>query len=195
MILQSLTKLRQAANHPAMIDEGYGDESGKQDVIVENIRNLIAEGHKALIFSSFVKHLDLYTSWCDKEQIPYSMLTGEVPQAKREAVIKEFQENEQIHLFFISIKAGGFGLNLTSADYIFILDPWWNPAVEEQAMSRAHRMGQKKKVFVYRFITRDTIEEKIHLLQDRKSQLADAFINDNNPFKAADREELMRLLE
>ncbi len=195
MILQSLTKLRQAANHPALIDAKYIEESGKHDVIIDNIRNLIAEGHKALIFSSFVKHLELYTEWCDREKIPYSILTGDIPQAKREAVIREFQDNEQVHLFFISIKAGGFGLNLTSADYIFILDPWWNPAVEEQAMSRAHRIGQKKKVFVYRFITRDTIEEKIHLLQDRKSQLAEAFINDNNPFKAGDKEELMRLLE
>jgi len=86
-------------------------------------------------------------------------------------------------------------LNLTSADYVFILDPWWNPAVEEQAMSRAHRMGQKKKVFVYRFITKDTIEEKINLLQEKKSQLADVFINSNNPLKAGDKEELMALLE
>ena len=93
------------------------------------------------------------------------------------------------------LKAGGFGLNLTSADYVFILDPWWNPAVEEQAMSRAHRMGQKKKVFVYRFITKDTIEEKIHLLQEKKSQLADVFINSNNPLKAGDQQEIMALLE
>ena len=84
---------------------------------------------------------------------------------------------------------------ITSADYVFILDPWWNPAVEEQALSRAHRMGQKKKVFVYRFIARDTLEEKIHLLQEKKSQLAENFINNNNPFKMGDREELLRLLE
>jgi SNF2 family DNA or RNA helicase len=195
MILQSLTKLRQAANHPSLINTHYTEDSGKHDVILSNIQNLIAEGHKALIFSSFVKHLDLYTTYCDNHGIPYTLLTGEVPQQKREAIIQEFQENKNIHLFFISIKAGGFGLNLTSADYVFILDPWWNPAVEEQAMSRAHRMGQKKKVFVYRFITKDTIEEKIHLLQDRKSQLADVFINSNNPFKAGDKEELMQLLE
>jgi SNF2 family DNA or RNA helicase len=123
------------------------------------------------------------------------MLTGDVPQAQREAIIKKFQDDPDIHLFFISIKAGGFGLNLTSADYVFILDPWWNPAVEEQALSRAHRMGQKKKVFVYRFITKDTLEEKIHFLQEKKSQLAENFINNNNPFKPADSEELMRLLE
>jgi len=195
MILQSLTKLRQAANHPALINAHYVEDSGKHDVIINNLQNLIAEGHKALIFSSFVKHLDLYTTYCDKQKIPYARLTGEVPQPQREAIIREFQDNKDVHLFFISIKAGGFGLNLTSADYVFILDPWWNPAVEEQALSRAHRMGQKKKVFVYRFITKDTIEEKIHLLQERKSQLADVFINSNNPLKAGDHQELMALLE
>jgi SNF2 family DNA or RNA helicase len=195
MILQSLTKLRQAANHPALISERYSEDSGKHDVIIDNILNLIAEGHKALIFSSFVKHLDLYTSFCDRSNIPYALLTGDVPQPQREAIIKKFQDSPDTHLFFISIKAGGFGLNLTSADYVFILDPWWNPAVEEQAMSRAHRMGQKKKVFVFRFIAKDTIEEKIHLLQNKKSQLADVFINSNNPLKAGDKEELMQLLE
>jgi superfamily II DNA or RNA helicase len=195
MILQSLTKLRQAANHPALISMQYAEDSGKQDVIIDNIQNLLAEGHKALIFSSFVKHLDLFKEYCDNRNIQYAMLTGEVPQQQREEIIKEFQDNPEVHLFFISIKAGGFGLNLTSADYVFILDPWWNPAVEEQAMSRAHRMGQKKKVFVYRFIAKDTIEEKIHLLQNRKSKLADVFINSNNPLKAGDKEELMKLLE
>jgi superfamily II DNA or RNA helicase len=195
VILQSLTKLRQAANHPALIDQNYSEDSGKHDVIIDNIKNLVAEGHKALIFSSFVKHLELYTAWCDKAGFPYALLTGDVPQQQREAIIKKFQDDPAVHLFFISIKAGGFGLNLTSADYVFILDPWWNPAVEEQALSRAHRMGQKKKVFVYRFITKDTLEEKIHLLQDKKSQLAENFINNNNPFKSSDREELMSLLE
>jgi superfamily II DNA or RNA helicase len=195
MILQSLTKLRQVANHPVLIDDAYHDDSGKHDVILDNIHNLIAEGHKALIFSSFVKHLDLYTRYCDENKIRYAFLTGETPQQQRETVINNFQNDPDVHLFFISIKAGGFGLNLTSADYVFILDPWWNPAVEEQALSRAHRMGQKKKVFVYRFITKDTLEEKIHLLQEKKSQLAESFINNNNPFKTSDTEELMKLLE
>jgi superfamily II DNA or RNA helicase len=195
MILQSLTKLRQASNHPVLIDNGYNEDSGKHDVIIDNINNLVAEGHKALVFSSFVKHLELYTAYCDQQGLKYALLTGEVPQQKREQIIREFQDDPDIHLFFISIKAGGFGLNLTSADYVFILDPWWNPAVEEQAMSRAHRMGQKKNVFVYRFITKDTLEEKIHMLQNKKSQLAESFIKENNPFKSSDREELLRLLE
>lgn len=195
VILQSLTKLRQVANHPVLIDESYLEDSGKHDIVIENLKNLIAEGHKALIFSSFVKHLDLYTNYCDGLNLKYSLLTGDTPQERREPIIRNFQEDPENHLFFISIKAGGFGLNLTSADYVFILDPWWNPAVEEQALSRAHRIGQKKKVFVYRFITKDTLEEKIHHLQERKSQLAENFINNNNPFLAGDREELMRLLE
>lgn len=195
VILQSLTKLRQAANHPVLIEPAYPDDSGKFDVIVDNIHNLIAEGHKALIFSSFVKHLELYAAYCDKEGIPYTLLTGEVPQQQRGAIIKKFQDDSQVHLFFISIRAGGFGLNLTAADYVFILDPWWNPAVEEQALSRAHRMGQKKKVFVYRFIAKDTLEEKIHVLQEKKSQLAENFINNNNPLVAGDKEELLKLLE
>jgi len=195
MILQSLTKLRQAANHPVLIDTGYIEDSGKHDLIIDNIRNLVAEGHKALVFSSFVKHLELYTAFCEQEELPYALLTGETPLQQRESVIRKFQEDPLVHLFFISIKAGGFGLNLTSADYVFILDPWWNPAVEEQALSRAHRMGQKKNVFVYRFITKDTLEEKIHLLQERKSQLAENFIKENNPFKAGDKEELLKLLE
>jgi SNF2 family DNA or RNA helicase len=183
------------ANHPALIADDYSDDSGKHDTIIDNIENLVAEKHKGLVFSSFVKHIDMYTAYCDTHHIRYSLLTGEVPQQQREAIVKEFQEDPGIHLFFISIKAGGFGLNLTAADYVFILDPWWNPAVEAQAMSRAHRMGQKKKVFVYRFIALDTIEEKIHQLQERKSQLADVFVNSNNPFKAGDRDELMKLLE
>ncbi len=195
MILQSLTRLRQAANHPVMIDTGYSESSGKHDVIIDNINNLVAEGHKALVFSSFVKHLELYTAYCDQEGLKYALLTGEVPQQQREQIISNFQNNPDVHLFFISIKTGGFGLNLTSADYVFILDPWWNPAVEDQAMSRAHRMGQKKKVFVYRFIAKDTLEEKIQLLQEKKSQLAENFIRENNMFKSGDGEDLLRLLE
>jgi SNF2 family DNA or RNA helicase len=195
LILQSLTKLRQAANHPVLIDEDYGEDSGKHDVIIDNINNLVAEGHKALVFSSFVKHLELYTNYCELRGLKYTLLTGDVPRHKRENIINKFQDDPDVHLFFISIKAGGFGLNLTAADYVFILDPWWNPAVEEQALSRAHRTGQKKNVFVYRFITKDTLEEKIHVLQERKSHLAENFIKDNNPFRSSDREELLKLLE
>lgn len=194
VILQSLTRLRQAANHPLLIDGDYSEDSGKHEVIIENICNIVAEGHKALIFSSFVKHLSLYTAFCDAHQFRYTLLTGEVPLEKREKIIEEFQQDEQVNLFFISIKSGGFGLNLTAADYVFILDPWWNPAVEEQALSRAHRIGQKKKVFVYRFIARNTLEEKILVLQEKKSKLAGSFIHDS-PLRPSDEAELLQLLE
>jgi superfamily II DNA or RNA helicase len=193
IILQSLTKLRQAANHPVILDPKYTEDSGKYDAVIDKIENLIAEGHKALIFSSFVQHLDLYTSYCKLHSISYSLLTGNIPQYQRESIIERFESTRDIPLFFISIKAGGFGLNLTAADYVFIIDPWWNPAVEAQAKSRAHRLGQEKHVFVYRFITRDTIEEKIHLLQDRKSNLAASFVNSNNPFSTTDVEEILNL--
>ncbi len=195
IILQSLTRLRQAANHPVLIEPGYDEDSGKYNTILDNIRNLLAEKHKVLIFSSFVKHLELYASYCRQNNIPFSCLTGNVPQKKREAIINKFQESKDILLFFISIKTGGYGLNLTAADYVFILDPWWNPAVEEQALSRSHRIGQKNKVFVYRFIAKDTIEEKIRKLQDRKSSLARKFIDSNNPFATSDKDEILKLFE
>ena len=194
VILQSLTKLRQAANHPVLIDQDYTEDSGKHDVIIDNIKNLVAEGHKALIFSSFVKHLELLHRLLRRQDIPYTLLTGEVPQQQRETIIKKFQNDPAVHLFFISIKAGGFGLNLISADYVFILDPWWNPAVEEQALSRAHRMGQKKKVFVYRFIAQIPSKKKSTCCRKEITAGGELY-NNNNPFKAGDKEELLRLLE
>ncbi len=190
-ILQSLTKLRQIANHPALVDENYFSGSGKYDEITRNLQNLLLEGHKALIFSSFVKHLDLVASHLDKIGIQYAWLTGETRD--REAEIKKFQDNQDYFFFLISLKAGGVGLNLTAAEYVFILDPWWNPAAEMQAISRAHRIGQDKHVFVYRFISRNTLEEKILRLQERKARLADAFVN--NSLKGISQEEVMELFD
>ena len=120
------------------------------------------------------------------------MLTGKVPQTKRQKMVENFQKNEDTKLFLISLKAGGFGLNLTAADYVFVLDPWWNPAAEIQAINRAHRIGQDKKVFSYKFITKDTIEEKILNLQEKKKFLADEFIN-NNPLKTLSEKEIESL--
>ena len=195
LILQSLTRLRQAANHPMLIEPQYEDDSGKYYAVIDNVENLLAEKHKVLVFSSFKKHLDIFTQYCATRSIPYLILTGDVPETRRKQIIEQFQQNSQILLFFISVKAGGYGINLTAADYVFILDPWWNPAVEEQALSRAHRMGQKNKVFVYRFITKDTIEDKIRMLQEKKSLLADKFINTNNPFAVSDKEEILKLFD
>ena len=191
VILQSLTKLRQIANHPALIDEMYFAESGKYTEITRNLQSLVTEGNKALIFSSFVKHLGLVRKYLNKQKINYAWLTGETKDREKE--IKRFQEDGKCPFFLVSLKAGGVGLNLTAAEYVFLLDPWWNPAAEIQAISRAHRIGQDKHVFVYRFISRNTLEEKILKLQEHKSNLADAFVN--NSLKGITQEQVMELFD
>ncbi|MCF6365949.1 MAG: DEAD/DEAH box helicase [Bacteroidales bacterium] len=192
-VLGALTKLRQISNHPVLVDEKYEGESGKFNEIIRNIESLTSENHKVLIFSSFVKHLDLLAAYFEKNNIKYSKLTGQTK--KREEVISEFQDNTDNRVFLISIKAGGTGLNLTEADYVFIIDPWWNPAVEKQAVNRAHRIGQDKKVMVYRYISENTIEEKISKLQEKKSKLADTFINNNNPLKNMTKTNILELFK
>ena len=192
-VLQALTKLRQIAIHPKLIDSEVDYESGKFNDILAMLRILVAENHKILVFSSFVKHLKLLAAEFTKEQWNYSLLTGRTTDRKQ--VIEEFQEDPEKKIFLISLKAGGVGLNLTAADYIFITDPWWNPAAEMQAISRAHRIGQDKKVFVYRFISENSIEEKIHKLQEKKSKLANEFVNSNDPFKDISKDEVLELFE
>jgi len=193
VVLQGLAKLRQLANHPALIGKETADGSGKFDEIFRMLHNLLAEKHKVLIFSSFVTHLELIEQGIRQENWKYSKLTGQT--TNREKVISEFQNNVENRIFLISLKAGGVGLNLTQADYVFILDPWWNPAAENQAINRAHRIGQNKHVFVYRFITKNSIEEKIQKLKERKSALADKFINSNNPFEQVSMEEIVELFD
>jgi SNF2 family DNA or RNA helicase len=193
VVLQGLTRLRQISNHPVMVDENYREDSGKFNEIIRNIDSIISEGHKVLVFSSFVKHLELVKKQLETEKLEHTLLTGE--STKRENIVKAFQDNPSCRIFLISLKAGGVGLNLTAADYVFILDPWWNPASEEQAVSRAHRIGQDKNVFVYRFISENSIEEKIQTLQQRKSKLAETFVNSNNPMKAITKKELEDLFE
>jgi len=192
MVLQGMTKLRQLANHPALTGHHESD-SGKFDEVIQNLEELLSENHKVLIFSSFVTHLKLFQDEFEKNGWEYCLLTGQTRD--REAVINEFQTNEKKQIFLISLKAGGVGLNLTSADYIFILDPWWNPASENQAISRAHRIGQEKKVFVYRFISEGTIEEKIQKLKERKSVLAEKFITSSRPFDSISSDDIMGLFE
>lgn len=191
VILQGLTKLRQLANHPSLISKENNTESGKFNEIYRCLNDLVAEKHKVLIFSSFVKHLELLKTKIESENWKYSLLTGKT--TNREDTIRQFQEDPDNHIFLISLKAGGVGLNLTSADYVFIIDPWWNPAAENQAINRAHRIGQDKKVFVYRFISEDSIEEKIQTLKSKKSALAEKFISSNNPFTAITQAEIMSL--
>jgi len=193
LALQGLTRLRQLANHPLMIMDDYEHNSGKFDEVLTNLENLIAENHKVILFSSFVRHLKIFARYFETKKWKYSLLTGQT--VNRESVIKSFMENENNKLFLISLKAGGVGLNLTAADYVFILDPWWNPAAEMQAISRVHRIGQEKHVFVYRFISAETIEEKILALKERKAHLANAFINTNNPFKSLSPEEINEIFD
>jgi superfamily II DNA or RNA helicase len=193
VVLQALTRLRQIAIHPRLIDPASAIESGKFNEILSMLEVLVAEDHKILVFSSFVKHLNLLEESCRSKEWGFCRLTGQTTD--RKTVISEFQSKEGKNIFLISLKAGGVGLNLTAADYIFIIDPWWNPAAEMQAISRAHRIGQDKKVFVYRFISENSIEEKIQLLQEKKASLAREFINQKDPFSIIGKEELIQLFD
>ncbi|WP_158825720.1 DEAD/DEAH box helicase [Mucilaginibacter lacusdianchii] len=179
-VLQGLMKLRQIANHPAMIDETYEGDSGKFENVVHTLANVLDGSHKVLIFSQFVKQLGIYRNYFDKQGIKYTYLDGSTQN--RGEVVKRFQQDAKTQVFLISIKAGGVGLNLTEADYVFILDPWWNPAVEQQAIDRSHRIGQTKNVFIYKFITKDTVEEKILALQQRKLSVARSLITTEESF-------------
>jgi SNF2 family DNA or RNA helicase len=194
LLLQGLTKLRQIANHPKMIDEHYKGDSGKLDDVVSMISNAISENHKILIFSQFVKHLSILCEYLSSNRIKYAYLDGSTKD--RESQVRLFQENEEIPLFLISLKAGGLGLNLTKADYVFLLDPWWNPAVEQQAIDRAHRIGQENKVFTYKFISKNTVEEKIIALQKHKIKLATELITtEESFFKDLTSEDIISLLD
>ncbi len=193
VVLQALTRLRQIAIHPRLIDPASKLESGKFNEILSMLETLVAENHKILVFSSFVKHLNLLGEACRQKNWDYCCLTGQTTD--RQSVISAFQSGSGKNIFLISLKAGGVGLNLTAADYIFIIDPWWNPAAEMQAISRAHRIGQNKKVFVYRFISEKSIEEKIQLLQEKKVALVNEFINRNDPFAVLGKDELIQLFD
>ncbi|MBN2663547.1 MAG: DEAD/DEAH box helicase [Bacteroidales bacterium] len=190
-ILQALTKLRQIACHPSMIDEN--SSSGKFDEVCDRLQEITNKGHKVLIFSSFVKHLKVFENKFIKQKIPFEILTGET--SNRQKIINKFEKTDKIKIFLISIKAGGVGLNLTSADYVFILDPWWNPAIERQAIARSHRIGQTKNVFALKFITFGTVEEKIQKLQEKKLQLANEFIDANNYFNYFEDETIVKLFD
>ncbi len=179
MILQGLTKLRQIANHPVLVQEDYSDGSGKFNEVIELVQKALANKHKLLIFSQFVQHLNLYKEYFKMQQQAFLYLDGSTLPAERQQLVEEFQKNDDIPLFLISLKAGGVGLNLTAADYVVLLDPWWNPAVERQAMDRTHRIGQTKPVFVYKFISKNTIEEKIMALQLKKQKVSDDLIDTN----------------
>ncbi|VXB11913.1 Serine/threonine protein kinase [Flavobacterium sp. 9AF] len=178
-ILNALSKLRQLANHPILIDEDI--PSGKFLDVTAYLETLVQAKQKTLLFSSYTSHLKIYTDWCDKHKISYCLLTGNTNLKDREKQVGSFQEDDSKLLFFISLKAGGTGLNLTKASYVLLLDPWWNPFAELQAIGRAHRIGQKNQVNVVRFIAKDTIEEKINQLQQSKKEISDSIIENTIP--------------
>jgi len=177
-ILEALLRLRQAAIHPGLLDkERIDDASAKLDVLLPRVLEVIEEGHKTLIFSQFTGMLAIVRRHLDREGLSYEYLDGKTRD--REACVERFQTDPSCKLFLVSLKAGGVGLNLTAAEYVFVLDPWWNPAVEAQAIGRAHRIGQTNQVFAYRLIARGTVEEKVLELQDTKRDLADAIVGAN----------------
>ncbi len=175
LVLQGLVHIRQIANHPALLDGGERaiERSGKLVQLFTHLENLIGTGHRALIFSDYVGLLDLVAEEMRRRQWKYSLLTGDTKD--KEKAITDFTETDR-PFFLVSLKAGGVGLNLTQADYVFLLDPWWNTAAEAQAVSRAHRMGQQHPVMVYRFVSEDTLEERILRIQDHKDKLVNAII-------------------
>lgn len=174
-VLEALLRLRQAACHPALLDKGSDEDAfAKLEVLIPQLEELIQEGHKSLVFSQFTSMLSIVKKHLDSRGVKYAYLDGQT--RKRKQVVEQFQNDPETSVFLISLKAGGLGLNLTEAEYVFLLDPWWNPAVEAQAIDRAHRVGQTKQVFAYRIICRDTVEEKILELQKKKRELADAIL-------------------
>lgn len=180
-ILQGLTKLRQICDSPAILneEEKFPNHSVKLDELTREITENVGN-HKALIFSQFLGMLALIREKLEKENIPYVYFDGSTSSTDREKAIQEFQKNDDCRVFLISLKAGGIGLNLTAADYVYIVDPWWNPAVEQQAIDRTHRIGQTKNIFAYRLICRETVEEKMLQLQERKRALASELISEDN---------------
>ncbi len=178
-VLEALLRLRQASCHPALIDPSHDDApSAKLDLLLPQLQEVVEEGHKALVFSQFTTFLGLVRKQLDDQGLTYEYLDGRT--RNRAQRVERFQNDPECQIFLISLKAGGLGLNLTSAGYVYILDPWWNPAVEAQAIDRSHRIGQTQNVFAYRMICRDTVEQKIVDLQQQKRELADAILNADN---------------
>jgi non-specific serine/threonine protein kinase len=192
-VLEGLTKLRQICDSPAILpdEENYGSASAKLDELMKHIQEKTGN-HKILIFSQFVKMLKLIEAKMVSEKISYTYLDGKSTDRKK--LVNQFQEDDNTRVFLISLKAGGTGLNLTAADYVYIVDPWWNPAVEAQAIDRCYRIGQEKHVFAYKMICKDTVEEKIIQLQQSKKSLSEDIIKtDDAFFKTLKKDEIIEL--
>ncbi len=193
-VLAEITRLRQACCHPRLVEPDSELTSAKHRVFFEVVEELLENGHRALVFSQFVTHLKLIRDQLDRKGIHYQYLDGSTPAGKRRQVVNAFQQGEG-ELFLISLKAGGSGLNLTAADYVIHMDPWWNPAVEDQASDRAYRMGQTRPVTIYRLVVKGTIEEKIVDLHHHKRDLADRLLEGSDEASRLSLEEMMRLIE
>ena len=193
-VLEALLRLRQAACHLGLLDKKHLSKSAaKLDAMLPMLEEVVDSGHKALVFSQFTQFLGIVRDVLDSKGIRYEYLDGRT--RKRQERVDRFQQDADCPLFLISLKAGGLGLNLTAADYVFLLDPWWNPAVERQAADRAHRIGQQRKVTVYRLIAKDTVEEKVLELQERKKELVAGILGEGGAvLKELTREDLELLL-
>lgn len=194
-ILEGMLRLRQLCLFPGLLDKRFNSvPSAKFDYFRELMEDILAEEHKVLVFSQFVEVLKIIREYFDEEIIDYSYIDGSVNIKNREKMVKSFQEDEDRRVFLLSLKAGGVALNLTAADYVIIFDPWWNPAVEAQAIDRSHRIGQTKKVLVYRMVMSDSIEEKMLQLQEEKKALVENLItSDAKTFKNLKKDDILRL--
>jgi len=192
-ILAEITKLRQMSCNPLMVAPDCKLPSSKLETLETLINDLLSARHQALIFSQFTKHLAIIREMLDRKGLSYQYLDGSTPVRKREEIIQDFQKGKS-DLFLISLKAGGSGLNLTAADYVIHMDPWWNPAVEDQASDRAHRIGQTRPVTIYRLIAENTIEEKIVKMHHEKRDLADKLLADTDQSAKISSEELFNLI-
>ena len=195
-ILMLLTRLRQICCHPSLFIENYNDGSGKLNQCLDIIEEAIASGHKILLFSSYTSMFGIIEEEFKKRDINYYKLTGSTPVSTRVDMVEEFNKNNDIKVFLISLKAGGTGLNLTGADVVIHYDPWWNLSAENQATDRAYRIGQRNSVQVYKLITTNSIEEKINNLQERKSEISEKLLSTEETFiNKLSKEEIMNLFE
>jgi SNF2 family DNA or RNA helicase len=193
-IFAEITRLRRFCCHPRLVFPDASSDATKVEVFLDLASELITGGHRALVFSQFVDFLDIVRERLDELGIVYEYLDGSTPKAERQKRVDAFQAGTA-PLFLMSLKAGGMGLNLTAADYVIHLDPWWNPAVEAQATDRAHRIGQSQAVTVYRLITKDSIEESIIQLHQHKQRLADALLEGGDRASALGIDELLALID
>ncbi|MCX7955238.1 MAG: DEAD/DEAH box helicase [Bacteroidales bacterium] len=194
VILSGLMRLRLIANHPVICEKDFAFSSGKYEEIISHLNKIIQNNYKLVIFSQFVKHLNIYVRYLNMNNIPYFMITGKTSEKQRDIFLNTFQKSDDLNILLMTLKTGGVGLNITAAEYVFLIDPWWNPSVEQQAINRLHRIGQNKHVFAYKFITENSIEEKILKLQENKKNIADDILDYKN-FSRLTVKEIEELLE